>query len=30
MEIVGAHHTFGHRAHEFLDALARHGLGPRP
>jgi hypothetical protein len=29
MEIVGARHTFRHRADEFLDALARHHLAPR-
>ncbi|MDQ1476913.1 MAG: hypothetical protein QOE62_2142 [Actinomycetota bacterium] len=30
MDIVIAHHTFGHRAAEFLDALARHGLDRAP
>ena len=29
-EIVAAHHTFEHRAAEFLDALARHGLDGPP
>jgi spore maturation protein CgeB len=30
MGIVIAHHTFAHRAAEFLDALARHGLDHKP
>jgi hypothetical protein len=30
MEIVIARHTFAHRAREFLDALARHGLDQHP
>jgi glycosyltransferase involved in cell wall biosynthesis len=30
MDIVLAHHTFDQRAHEFLDALARHGLDAPP
>jgi hypothetical protein len=30
MDIVLAHHTFGHRAAEFLDALTRHGLDHSP
>ncbi len=29
-DIVLAHHTFDRRAHEFLDALARHGLDAPP